>query len=144
MMRSVLVFCAGLLFAIGLGVSGMTDANKVVNFLNVLGSWDPTLLFVLGGAVVFHTIAYRLIRRSVAPWYASMFSVPSRKDIDKNLVVGSILFGIGWGISGFCPGPAFVTLVSGTPEIVVFVLTALAGMAIYKFLFVIRNPSNSS
>jgi uncharacterized membrane protein YedE/YeeE len=123
---------AGLLFGIGLCVSGMTRPEKVLGFLDVTGAWDPTLLFVMGGAVGVHFGAYRLVRRWPAPRYAERFVPPSFTRIDARLCLGAALFGIGWGISGYCPGPALVSLPSGQPSALVFVLTMLLGMALAR------------
>ena len=123
-----LSLAAGLLFGVGLGVSGMTRPDKVLGFLDVTGAWDPTLVFVMGGAVGVHFWAYRLVRHWSAPRYAERFVLPSSTRVDLRLCLGAALFGIGWGLGGYCPGPALVSLVSAQPSVLVFVLAMLAGM----------------
>ncbi len=118
----------GLLFGIGLIVSGMGNPAKVLNFLDLFGTFDPSLAFVMGGAVVVAFIGYRLVLARPAPLLAARFQVPTRTDIDARLLVGPALFGIGWGLGGFCPGPAFTALGLGAPGTLVFVPAMLAGM----------------
>ena len=119
---------AGLLFGIGLLVSGMSNPTKVLNFLDVLGHWDPSLAFVMGGAVATTLIGYPLIQRQSAPVLAARFQLPTRKDIDRPLVLGAALFGVGWGIGGFCPGPAWTSLSTLAPGALVFIICMLLGM----------------
>lgn len=123
----------GFLFAIGLGVSGMTQPEKVVSFLDIFGEWDPSLVFVMGGALFIHTVLYKLILKRPTPLFASKFQVPTRRDINSRLIGGSVLFGIGWGIAGYCPAPAITSLSSMTLSPVVFVISMLIGMALYLF-----------
>lgn len=118
---------AGTLFGLGLGISGMSNPDKVVNFLNILGHWDPSLLFVLGGGVIVTFIGYRLIFTRERPFLDEDFFVPTNKIIDKKLVIGSSMFGAGWGMTGFCPGPAITGLAFGVIEPVIFVVSMLAG-----------------
>jgi hypothetical protein len=118
---------SGALFGTGLVISGMTRPDKVIGFLDLFGSWDPTLMFVMVGAIVVHFTAYRLIRRRSAPVLASTWSLPTRRDIDVRLVVGAAIFGVGWGLAGYCPGPAVTSLAKGAGPIV-FVGAMLAGM----------------
>ena len=118
----------GLLFGVGLIVSGMGNPAKVLNFLDLFGTFDPSLAFVMGGAVVVAFIGYRLVLARPAPLLAARFQVPTRTDIDARLLVGPALFGIGWGLGGFCPGPAFTALGLGAPGTLVFVPAMLAGM----------------
>jgi uncharacterized membrane protein YedE/YeeE len=124
----VLALLCGLLFGVGLGVSGMTLPAKVLGCLDVTGAWDPSLLFVMGGAVAVHFCAYRLVRGRAAPLYAERFVLPLVWRVDARLCLGAILFGVGWGVAGYCPGPALVSLASGQPSVLVFVLAMLAGM----------------
>ena len=113
-MNAVLAsFVSGVLFAVGLGVGGTTKPAKVTAFLDFFGDWDPSLAFVMIGAILMHAVLYRLIRRRPVPLFASAFSIPTRTDIDTRLVGGAALFGIGWGLGGFCPGPAVTSLASG-------------------------------
>ncbi|TSJ62156.1 YeeE/YedE family protein [Starkeya sp. 3C] len=118
----------GLLFGVGLIVSGMGNPAKVLNFLDLFGTFDPSLAFVMGGAVVVAFIGYRLVLARPAPLLAERFQVPTRTDIDARLILGPALFGIGWGLGGFCPGPAFTALGLGAPGTLVFVPAMLAGM----------------
>lgn len=121
-------FVAGLLFALGLGVGGMTQPSKVIGFLDVAGDWDPSLAFVMGGALLVYAVVARLALARPAPLLDGRFFVPTRRDVDRPLVVGSLLFGAGWGIAGYCPGPALVSLASGRVSVIVFVAAMLLGM----------------
>ena len=121
---------SGLLFALGLGLGGMTQPAKVVGFLDVAGDWDPSLACVLAGALVVHGLLVRLVLRRSAPVLASRFVLPTRTDLDASLLAGAALFGVGWGLVGFCPGPAVTALGAGMPEAAVFVTAMLAGMAV--------------
>ncbi len=128
-MRTVLLsLAAGIVFGVGLLLSGMTQPAKVVHFLDVLGPWDPSLAFVMGGAIVVHALAYRLVPRLQKPAWAAEWGVPTRRDVDVPLVVGAALFGAGWGLGGYCPGPALTSVVAGAPATVMFTLSMLAGM----------------
>ncbi|WP_246688032.1 YeeE/YedE family protein [Methylobacterium sp. WL120] len=120
---------AGLVFGLGLSLSGMLDPVRVRGFLDVTGPWDPSLMFVLGGAVTVSALGYLLSRRLPRPVLDERFQIPTNRRIDPALVGGSALFGIGWGLSGFCPGPAVAALSIGGLPVVVFVLAMLAGMA---------------
>jgi uncharacterized membrane protein YedE/YeeE len=128
--RQMLVaFAAGLLFAVGLGIAGMTSPAKVLAFLDMFGgSWDPSLMFVMGGAILVYAPVYRLLKDRDAPKFAERFHWPTSNDIDVKLVLGAALFGIGWGLSGLCPGPALVAVVTGAVPLLVFVAAMLAGM----------------
>jgi uncharacterized protein len=123
---------SGILFGAGLTFSGMTDPARVRGFLDVFGAWDPTLAFVMGGAVLVMAVAWRMRNRMVAPIFAERFSLPDRNDLDARLITGSILFGIGWGIAGLCPGPAFASLALSPLSALPFVLAMLAGMAVQQ------------
>ena len=127
-------FLIGILFALGLGLSGMTQPQKVLAFLNLRGNWDPSLLLVLGGAVTTYFFSFILIRKRGAPVLTEKFSLPTKRTIDRNLVFGSLLFGIGWGIAGFCPGPALAMLGTGNHSILVFVLSMTVGMFVFESL----------
>lgn len=127
-MKSLLSFISGVVFALGLGISGMTRPVKVIGFLDFAGHWDPSLAFVMIGAITVYFVAYRWIRMRSAPVLAEKFSVPQRTDVDRNLVVGAAAFGAGWGLGGFCPGPAITALASGAAPVVVFVAAMAAGM----------------
>lgn len=132
MKNSIASFVVGFIFAIGLGISGMTQPQKVVGFLNLFGGWDPSLIFVMGGAVAVHFITYRLIRRRPSPLLATNWQVPTKTEITPALVVGAVLFGVGWGLGGFCPGPAMTSLMSFESRPVIFVVSMLVGMLIFK------------
>jgi uncharacterized protein len=124
-------FAAGLLFGIGLIVSGMTDPGKVIGFLDVLGRWDPSLAFVMGGAILVGVFAFALAARRVKSFFGGAMQLPKRRDIDRRLVGGSLVFGVGWGLAGFCPGPALVSFASGQEKAALFVGAMLAGMLLY-------------
>ena len=121
---------AGILFGLGLTLSGMSDPAKVLGFLNIAGDWVPDLIFVLGGAVVVTLIFTPLVVKRARPLVADSFSLPTTKTLDKRLVSGAVLFGVGWGLSGYCPGPAVVSLLYGYESTIVFCLAMLAGMSI--------------
>ena len=119
---------AGLLFGVGLAVSGMTRPSKVIGFLDIGGSWDPSLALVMVGAIAVHFVAYRLITRRSKPIFDDKFHLPTRRDADPRLIVGALLFGAGWGLGGFCPGPALVSAASGVFPAILFVAAMTAGM----------------
>jgi hypothetical protein len=124
----------GLLFGIGLVVSGMTDPAKVQNFLDVTGTWDPSLAFVMGSAVVVAFIGYRLVFRQSRPVADTRFHIPAQTAIDTPVIVGPAIFGIGWGLSGYCPGPAIAAIGLGAPATVAFVAAMIVGMAATRLL----------
>jgi uncharacterized membrane protein YedE/YeeE len=130
---------AGALFAAGLALSGMSNPRKVLGFLDLAGSWDPSLGCVMVGALAVHSLAYRWQRRRARPLYAEGFSLPEQRQIDRRLISGAALFGVGWGIAGYCPGPALVSLVSGNLGCIVFVLCMLLGMGLVS-----RNSDGSA
>ena len=129
---NISAFVAGLIFAVGLVVAQMTQPDKVIAFLDLAGNWDPSLAFVMVGGIGFHAVAFRLITRRSSPILGASFHVPTRKDVDRPLIVGAILFGIGWGLAGFCPGPAITSIASVASEVGVFVVAMLAGMWLNK------------
>ncbi|MCA1730401.1 MAG: YeeE/YedE family protein [Actinobacteria bacterium] len=135
MPRMLVNLFAGALFGLGLAVSGMVDPAKVIGFLDVAGEWDPTLVFVMGGALLVTIPAFRLIFKRQRPVLADDFELPTKKDLDARLLGGSALFGVGWGLSGFCPGPAVTALATGLTPVFAFVVAMIAGMAIYKWIF---------
>lgn len=126
-MNLIIALIAGLLFGGGLAISQMMDPAKVLNFLDVAGQWDPSLMLVMGGALALTVPGFRLILKRPHPVLDGRFHLPTTADIDRRLVVGSSLFGLGWGLAGLCPGPAVVGLVTGALPIVGFVLTMLLG-----------------
>lgn len=130
---------SGILFGLGLGISGMTDPSKVIGFLDLFGAWDPALAFVMGGAVVTYLVAFRLITRRAHPVFAERFSLPTRRDVDVRLLGGAALFGIGWGLSGVCPGPAITSVPAGAPGILAFVVAMAGGMVLYRAVDRIRS-----
>ena len=131
-MHRISEFLIGLLFGIGLLLSGMTDPGKVIGFLDLAGAWDPSLALVMGGAILVGVFAFGVARKRTTSFLGSPIRLPSSTDIDKRLVAGSLLFGVGWGLAGFCPGPALVSLGAGQPKAVIFVLAMLAGMILFE------------
>jgi len=132
--RAAAALASGLVFGLGLAVSGMMDPARVIGFLDVAGDWDPTLAFVMGGALLVAVPAYRFIPRRGRPLLEEEFSLPEKKAIDTPLVGGSALFGVGWGLVGFCPGPAIAALGTGFVPVFAFVAAMLAGMALHARL----------
>lgn len=133
MMRDMLIpLGAGTIFGAGLTIGGMTDPARVRGFLDLFGNWDPTLAFVMGGAVLVMALAWTLQRKMLRPSLAEGFSLPDRNDITPRLVGGSALFGIGWGIAGLCPGPGFAALAIAPDQAAIFVAAMLAGMLIVR------------
>lgn len=130
-MSGFLVFVAGVLFALGLGISGMTNPNKVIGFLDVSHTWDPSLALVMVGAIGAHGLLRPLVLKRPKPIFASAFQEPKNCDIPGKMLIGAGLFGIGWGISGICPGPGIVGVASGTTQAWTFLLTMTVGMAAY-------------
>lgn len=133
-MRLLTVFLSGILFSLGLGISGMTQPTKVIGFLDVFGDWDPSLMCVMAGAVGVNLVLYRLSIKRLRPLLAPAFTVPSKRPINAPLIGGAVLFGIGWGLSGYCPGPALVSAVTGWGSVLAFVGAMLAGMILFQRL----------
>jgi hypothetical protein len=131
---SITALTAGALFGLGLGVSGMTHPAKVQSFLDVTGAWDPSLAFVMVGAIAVHFVLFRLILRRRAPLFDTRFHVPTRRDVDLRLLGGAALFGVGWGLVGQCPGPALTNLATFAPTAFVFVAAMATGMLIQRRL----------
>lgn len=127
-------FGIGLVFGLGLVISGMTDPGKVLGFLDLAGQWDPSLAFVMSGAILVGTVAFAVARKRNTSVLGGALQLPPTRHIDRRLVLGSLLFGLGWGIAGFCPGPAIVSLGTGEPKAVVFVLAMLAGMGVFEWM----------
>ena len=127
-------FAAGALFALGLGISGMTQPTKVVGFLDVFGNWDPSLLFVMMGAIAVHLVAYKLIHKRKSPLFSDTWHLPTKTDITPSLLVGSMIFGLGWGLGGYCPGPAVVAMASLDIRPIFFAGSMIAGMAACNIL----------
>lgn len=130
-MRLLIAIFAGLLFGVGLAMSSMVDANRVLGFLDVTGNWDPTLMFVLGGAVLTTLITFRFILKRPKPIDDTCFHINPSNAIDKRLITGSAIFGIGWGLAGYCPGPAIATLPT-TAEALWFIPSMAIGMLVAR------------
>lgn len=133
-MRIVICYLIGLIFGVGISISGMANPAKVLNFFDVAGSWDPSLAFVMGGALIVTFIGYRVVLKRPAPLLDGRFHLPARRDVDLPLIAGSATFGIGWGIAGFCPGGALPALGTGQAEVVIFVAALIGGIVIAKLL----------
>ncbi|QWC57110.1 YeeE/YedE family protein [Erythrobacter sp. 3-20A1M] len=131
-LRALVALVAGCLFGAGLAIGGMTDPARVRGFLDFFGEWDPTLAFVMGGAVVTMALAWRIQRRMERPLFEAQFALPRRNDLTPRLVIGAALFGIGWGIAGLCPGPGFAALAIDPGAAAIFVLAMLAGVALVR------------
>jgi len=139
-MGKLAVFVAGLLFGAGVTISGMVNPMKVLNFMDLFGQWDPTLIFVMAAGLVVTFIGYRLVLTRARPFFASSFNLPHSVTVDGKLIGGAALFGLGWGLSGFCPGPAVASLVFGRGESFIFVIAMAAGMIAAR-LVMHRGPS---
>lgn len=133
-MKNAVSFLVGLIFAIGLGIGGMTQTHIVRGFLDFTGEWNYTLIGVMAGAIAVHAVTYRLIRKRRSPLLDTQFHVPSKESLDRKLLLGAALFGLGWGWAGICPGPGIVSLASGNINIVIFVATMIVGMMLVKFI----------
>lgn len=131
-MAMILALIAGTLFGAGLAISGMSDPARVQSFLDLFGAWDPTLAFVMGGAMLPMALAWAIQKTMAKPLAATAFDLPGTALIDKKLAIGAILFGAGWGIGGLCPGPAIADLAIAPAEAGLFVLAMLAGMMLHK------------
>ncbi len=133
-MSTFFAFFAGLVFGIGLLVSGMTDPGKVLGFLDLAGNWDPSLALVMVGAIAVGLVAFALAKQRALSLLGLPMQLPTARQIDRRLVLGSLTFGIGWGVAGICPGPALVLLGAGVPQGMVFVVAMLGGMAGFELL----------
>jgi uncharacterized membrane protein YedE/YeeE len=130
-MALVVAYVAGVLFAVGLALGGMTQPAKVLAFLDLAGAWDPSLAFVMAGAVAVHAAAYRFIVGRRTPLFADSFALPTRTDLEPRLVAGGVLFGVGWGLAGYCPGPALTAAASGSFTAIVVTAAMLLGMLLF-------------
>lgn len=139
-LRGLVALALGLLFGLGLIVSDMIQPAKVQGFLDVSGRWDASLSLVMGGALLVTLVAYPLILRRQRPLLAQHFDLPAARSIDASLLVGAALFGIGWGVSGFCPGPALVGVATGSRDALTFTAAMLAGMALHRLYLELRRP----
>ncbi len=133
-MNILSAFIVGLVFGLGLIVSGMGNPAKVLGFLNLAGAWDPSLAFVMGGAIAVGLVAFRIGGQRARSFLGHPMQIPTARQLDKRLVIGNALFGIGWGLAGICPGPGFILVGSGIPQGLVFVLAMLAGMLAFQLL----------
>ncbi len=143
-MSRLFVIAAGTLFSLGLGISGMTQTAKHVGFLDFAGAWDPSLLFVMGGAIGVNFVLFRVSTQREAPLFAPRFMVPTRTDIDVRLVGGAALFGIGWGMAAYCPGPGLAALGTATLKPAVFVVCMAAGMKLFNVVLAWRERKATS
>ena len=145
-MKLIVSFFSGVIFAIGLGISQMTIPTKVINFLDITGNWDPSLAFVMIGAIGVHFIAYQIKNKMTKPKYAASFDIPTINQVNPRLLIGALLFGAGWGLGGFCPGPAIVSMVSTLSQPLIFGASMFLGFAIYSIALAPKtsvSPSNS-
>ena len=130
----VVEFAVGLLFGIGLMLSGMTDPSKVIGFLDLFGTWDPSLALVMGGAIMVGFFAFAVAQKRSTTFLGGVMRFPTNMDIDKKLVLGSLMFGTGWGLAGFCPGPALVSMADGQPKALLFVVAMVVGMVGFELM----------
>lgn len=138
-MHSLSAFFVGALFGVGLIVSGMSDPSKIIGFLDIAGAWDPSLGLVMGGAVIVGLIAFRVVRRRTTAFLGGTMGIPAERQVDRRLILGSLVFGTGWGLAGYCPGPALVAFGAGYDKAVVFTIAMLAGMALFEVAERIRS-----
>ncbi len=131
-MQRVIEFVLGLTFGLGLLISGMTDPGKVQGFLDLAGAWDPSLAFVMGGGVLVGLLGFGVAKKKTTSLSGTPFQWPAMTQVDRPLVLGSLMFGMGWGLAGFCPGPALVAMAAGNDKALVFVLAMMAGMALFE------------
>ena len=141
--RALVPFAAGLIFALGLAVAGMTDPSKIIAFLDFTGRWDPTLAFVMVGAISVHFSAHRLARRRSRTLSGESFELPTQERIDGRLLLGSAIFGLGWGIAGYCPGPLLVSIAGGARPAIVACLGMLGGIGLHELTLVSRATRTS-
>jgi uncharacterized protein len=133
-LHRVFEFTAGLLFGTGLMLSGMTDPGKVIGFLDLYGAWDPSLALVMGGAIIVGFIAFTVAKKRTSTFFGGILRFPTSTAIDRKLLIGSLIFGAGWGLAGFCPGPALVSMADGQPKALYFVLAMLVGMVCFELM----------
>lgn len=133
-MNYVIALASGLIFGLGLILSGMTDPSKIKGFLDLFGNWDPSLALVMGGAIAVGVVAFARAKRRTLSWTGAHMEIPTSSVIDGRLLVGGLLFGAGWGIAGYCPGPAIVAASAGSVAAIAFVVAMLVGMAAHDRL----------
>ena len=131
MYSTIAAWICGLLFGVGLSISGMVNPAKVIHFVDVTGRWDPSLAFVMAGALLVFSFGFRLTQKSAKPLFALKFQVPARRDIDRSLVAGAMVFGIGWGLAGICPGPSITALAFGIADFYLFFAAMVVGSLAY-------------
>ena len=131
-MQVLMALLAGLVFGLGLIMSGMTDPSKVIGFLDLAGQWDPSLAFVMGGAILVGVVAFRLAATRSQAILGESMQLPTARQIDRRLILGGLAFGAGWGLAGYCPGPALASLVTGGSKPLIFTIAMLAGMVIFE------------
>lgn len=132
--QNAIALFSGALFGLGLAISGMTQPAKVIGFLDIFGAWDPALAFVMGGAVVVYGVGFALLKGRDRAIFAPVMQIPTRRDIDPRLIGGALLFGAGWGLGGFCPGPALTSLATGLGGVLAFVGAMLVGMGLWHLV----------
>jgi len=132
-------FLTGLIFGVGLIISGMTNPSKIIGFLDIAGVWDPSLLLVMVGAITVSYFAYRKASALARPLLGDEMQLPKSREVNRRLVVGSLIFGAGWGLAGYCPGPALASIATGAHEPIIFVIAMIAGMAIYELMELFFN-----
>lgn len=142
-MQRISEFLVGLLFGIGLILSGMTDPGKVIGFLDLFGVWDPSLAFVMGGAILVGVFAFAVAKKRTTTFLGGALQLPTASHVDKRLIIGSLAFGAGWGLAGFCPGPALVSLGAGEIKAAVFVLAMLIGMLAFEVAERLQAPATT-
>ena len=144
MQQRISEFLIGLLFGLGLLLSGMTDPGKVLGFLDLSGAWDPSLALVMGGAIGVGSFAFALAKKRTTDLFGGAIRLPTATRIDRRLVLGALIFGAGWGLAGFCPGPAWVSLAGGQPKAAVFFAAMVAGMAVFELAERFLHRSNQA
>ncbi len=133
-MHRISEFFVGLLFGVGLLLSGMTDPGKVLGFLDLFGAWDPSLALVMGGAIAIGALAFAVAKKRTTNFLGGALQLPKSNQIDRRLVLGALVFGAGWGLAGLCPGPGLVSMAAGQPKAMVFVFAMVAGMILFEFI----------
>ena len=144
MKQKLVAFVAGVVFAVGLGISGMTNPAKVIGFLDVTGAWDPSLALVMAGAIGVHLVFAQWSKKAERPLWADAFVLPKRTDVDVRLIAGAALFGLGWGTGGYCPGPALVSLVGLTTGALTFCASMVAGIGVFHAFAATRRRERAS
>lgn len=135
MIRQLIVLASGFIFAIGLGIAEMTRPEKVLGFLDVAGNWDPSLAFVMGGAIVVYAGALQIVKRRERPRFGDRFRIPTNTNLTPSLVIGAAIFGVGWGLAGFCPGPALVGGAAALTPALYFLPALVGGILIHRYFF---------